>query len=148
MARAAKSIHHLRSQVFSFTQPHQLELAGAFDRDSVPRCDPYVARFTEPDSNLFSVRTLGVNRESQRSGKAVMQQTAPGIAALHYQISIFLAFIPHLSATLRGVDRRSIFEQKPLDSVEQQPVLLVLIDALADGRERLGIMMDQLLTHD
>src|SRR5947207_3061707 len=105
MARAAKSIHHLRSQVFSFTQPHQLELAGAFDRDSVPRCDPYVARFTEPDSNLFSVRTLGVNRESQRSGKAVMQQTAPGIAALHYQISIFLAFIPHLSATLRGVDR-------------------------------------------
>src|SRR5215831_8243255 len=100
MARAAESLHHLCAQLLGLAESHQFKSAVTFNRDSMPRSDPRVTRFTQTDSNLLSVRHLRMNRKPQGAGKAIAQQAAPGVAALHHQERKVLTFVSHLGAAL------------------------------------------------
>src|SRR5436190_19519362 len=119
MAGTAESINDLRAQRFGFTASHQTKFAGTFDRSAVPRCNPNVARFTQPDSDLLRVRNLRMNRKPQRPRETIAQQTPPGVASLHHPISQVFAFNAHLGAALLGLYNDSIFKQKPLDPIKQ-----------------------------
>lgn len=88
-----------------------------------------------------------MDREAERSGKAVGNQAAPCVAALNDFVGALLAFFADAGAALAFVDHDAIFEEETLDAVEQGLLIFVGVETFADCLVGFGVVAAERFAH-